>query len=204
MKILSIMSIAGSCLLFAACNNDSKTSTSEQSSTDSATGVSATTSNNMPDTATTTTTVPTETADAGSADFLMKAADGGMAEVAAGQVAQGKAVNESVKMFAGMMVNDHTGANQQVKDLSSKLQVTLPAEPSEEHKKAIAETGKKEGKAFDKAYMTMMVADHKKTIALFKDGASKAGNAQVKDFITATLPKLQVHLDSAQAIQKRL
>ncbi|RYF84982.1 MAG: DUF4142 domain-containing protein, partial [Chitinophagaceae bacterium] len=190
MKILSILIFA--CLLFTACNNDSSKTTTDQTNTDSsamtqAAGENQSTGNNM----------QTATADAGSADFLMKAADGGMAEVAAGQVAQSKAANESVKMFAGMMVNDHTGANQQVKDLAAKLQVTLPAEPSEEHKKNIEAAGKKEGKAFDKAYMSMMVNDHKKTIALFNDGAAKATNAEVKDFINTTLPKLQMHLDSA-------
>ena len=198
MKLLFTSALA--CSMLMACNNETKETTATGSSTDSSSMVMP--GHDQADTSATNNT--TATADAGSADFLMKAADGGMAEVAAGQVAQGKAVNESVKMFAGMMVNDHTGANQQVKDLASRLQVTLPAAASEAHQKMIDETGKKEGKAFDKAYMTMMVNDHKKTIALFKESAATAGNAEVKAFIDATLPKLQVHLDSAQAIQKRL
>jgi len=194
MRTFSIAAIA--CLVLAACNNNSKESTTANTGGDSATAMQTdTVQNNNTNTA---------TADAGTADFLMKAADGGLAEVAAGQLAQSKAQNNDVKMFAGMMVNDHTGANQQVKDLAAKLQVTLPAAPSQEHQEKIDEAGKKEGKAFDKAYMSMMVDDHKKTIALFKEGASAAGNEEVKNFINNTIPKLQMHLDSAQAIQKRL
>ena len=195
--------VAAACVLLAACNNQSKESTTATNGADSASANMRSDHANA-DTGMANNSGTTATADPGTADFLMKAADGGLAEVAAGQAAQSKATNESVKMFAGMMVNDHTGANQQVKDLAARLQVSLPAEPSEQHKKKIDEASKKEGKAFDKAYMTMMVDDHKKTISLFKDGAEKAGNQEVKTFINNTIPKLQMHLDSAQAIQKRL
>jgi len=182
-----------------ACN-DSETKTTTDSNTDSSASMNA-------DTAASTTnnsTPATMTADSATSQFLMKAADGGMAEVSAGEMAQNKATHADVKMFASMMVQDHTGANQQVKTLSSQRQVMLPAAPSEEHTKKIAETSKMSGKAFDKAYMDMMVADHKKTIALFQSASGNVGDAEVKTFITQTLPKLQTHLDSAQAIRKRL
>ncbi|RYY46451.1 MAG: DUF4142 domain-containing protein [Chitinophagaceae bacterium] len=144
------------------------------------------------------------TADSVSSNFLMKAADGGLAEVMAGQQAQGKAVNESVKMFAGMMVNDHTGANGTVKQLAEERQLALPAAPSAEQQRAIDAVAQKSGAAFDKAYMDMMVKDHKKTISLFREAGGSTNDQPVKAFINETLPRLQVHLDSAVAIQKRL
>ncbi|RYY53485.1 MAG: DUF4142 domain-containing protein [Chitinophagaceae bacterium] len=137
-------------------------------------------------------------------DFLVKAANGGMAEVNAGKMAESKATNAGVKRFASMMVNDHTGANSQVMALAAARGVTLPASVSEEKQKAAADLDKKTGKDFDKDYMDMQVKDHKETINLFEKGLDNSKDAEVKTFINNTLPKLKQHLDSAQAVQKML
>lgn len=138
------------------------------------------------------------------ADFFVKAADGGMAEVAAGKMAQDKATNPKVKEFAGMMVTDHTGANSGLKDLASKKNVTLPDTVSNDHKEAAANLAKKTGKDFDKAYMKMQVSDHEKTVDLFEKGSRNVKDTEVKSFIDATLPKLKAHLDAARTLNKSL
>jgi putative membrane protein len=140
--------------------------------------------------------------DSESADFFVKAADGGMAEVAAGKLAQEKATNPKVKEFASMMVTDHTGANSGLKELASKKNVTLPDTVSTDHQKSAADLGKKTGKDFDKAYMDMQVKDHEKTVDLFKDGSKNVKDTELKAFIDQTLPKLQAHLDAAKALKK--
>ncbi|MGN6492741.1 MAG: DUF4142 domain-containing protein [Agriterribacter sp.] len=137
-------------------------------------------------------------------DFLVKAADGGMAEVAAGKLGEQKASNKAVKDFAAMMVTDHTAANEEVKALATKLNITLPAAPSEEHQKKAADLSEKKAKDFDKDFMDMMVADHKKTIDLFKDASDDDINADVKAFISNTIPKLESHLAMADSIQKKM
>jgi putative membrane protein len=149
-------------------------------------------------------TASATTIDAESADFFVKAADGGMAEVAAGKLAQEKSTNAQVKEFAGMMVTDHTGANTGLKELATKKNVTLPDTVSNDHKEAAADLAKKTGKDFDKAYMDMQVKDHKKTIDLFEKGSKDAKDAEVKSFIDATLPKLKAHLEAAEKIQKAI
>jgi putative membrane protein len=140
--------------------------------------------------------------DEATSDFLVKAADGGLAEVEAGRVGESKASNARVKSFAAMMVQDHTGANAQVKSLAAARRVTLPDQPSEEHKKDLADTNEKTGADFDKAYMKMMVDDHEETIRLFEKTLNDTKDEEVKTFINNTLPKLRAHLDSAQAIRK--
>ena len=137
-------------------------------------------------------------------DFLVKAANGGMAEVSAGKLAEGKATSADVKRFAGMMVNDHTGANSQVMALAAARSVTLPAAVSEENQKDADDLAKKTGKDFDKEYMDMQVDAHKETINLFEKAYDNSKDAEVKTFISNTLPKLKQHLDSAQAIQKMI
>jgi putative membrane protein len=56
------------------------------------------------------------------------------------------------------------------------------------------------GKDFDKEYMDMMLKDHKDDIDMFKKASSDLTDSTIKDFATSTLPTLQKHLDSAQAI----
>jgi putative membrane protein len=187
--------------VLAACNNGSTGSETSDTSTMKSDNSSATTDSVQQQS---TPAQTTKTTDSASSKFLMKAADGGMAEVAAGTMAQQKATDPGVKRFASMMVEDHTGANGQVKTLSEARNISLPAEPSQEHKQKAADLEKKSGNAFDKAYMDMMVADHKKTISLFQKASGESADDEVKSFITATIPKLKMHLDSATAIRSKL
>ncbi len=52
--------------------------------------------------------------------------------------------------------------------------MTLPAAPDASHKKASAMLQGKSGAGFDRAYKMQMVADHKATVALFRDEAQRA------------------------------
>jgi putative membrane protein len=62
----------------------------------------------------------------------------------------------------------------------------------------------KTGAAFDKAYMNMMVADHKKDIAEYKKASTGLSVPAYRDFAGKTLPTLQKHLDSAQVVNKAI
>jgi len=146
----------------------------------------------------------TVTADAETSEFLVRAADAGMAEVQIGQTAQSKAVNARVKAFAAMMVHDHSAANDKVKTIASQRNVTLPDSISSDHKKAMKDLEKKSGRDFDKAYMDAMVKGHEKVVDMFEKSGDKVNDTEVKTFINNTLPTIKAHLDSAKAIRKSL
>jgi putative membrane protein len=61
-----------------------------------------------------------------STEFIKKAAAGGMAEVQLGNLAQERASSDDVKSFAKRMVDDHTKANDDLKQVAQKKGVTLP------------------------------------------------------------------------------
>ena len=136
------------------------------------------------------------------ADFMRKAASGGMAEVAAGKMAQGKATNADVKAFATHMMDDHGRANDELKQLAGTSGVTLPAGPDAKHKSDAHAMESMSGAAFDRTYMAMMVADHKSTIALFDTEAKNGKDAAAKEWATNTLPTLRAHLKMALDAQK--
>ena len=135
-------------------------------------------------------------------DFMQKAAMGGMAEVAAGKLAMDKASNADVKTFATHMVDDHSKANEELKQLASSKSVMLPPGPSEKQKSDAQAMEKMSGTAFDRKYMTMMVADHKSTVALFEKESKSGKDADAKAWATKTLPTLREHLKMAQDTQK--
>ena len=126
-------------------------------------------------------------------DFMNEAAQGGMAEVKLGELAQSKAQSSAVKSFGERMVTDHTKANEELGTLASKKGVTLPTDLSSEDQKLYDDLSKKSGAEFDKAYMEAMVKDHDKDVAAFEKQAKETKDKDIRDFATKTLPTLKNH-----------
>ena len=135
-------------------------------------------------------------------NFAVNAANGGMMEVELGKIAQDNASNARVKAFGAMMVQDHSEANNNLKGIAASLNIALPDSVSDDSRKEINNLKMKKGKDFDKAYVKMMVDDHKKDIAEFRKCADKCSDSTIRSFASATLPVLKKHLDSIQAISK--
>jgi len=133
--------------------------------------------------------------------FINKAASGGMLEVELGNLSAQNGASPRVKQFGQMMVKEHAEVNSNLKNIADQFKVALPDSMLPEHAHHKMELSKTRGKAFDKAYMKMMVEDHRADIAEFEK-AAKSNSAMIKNFALQTLPLLQKHLDSANAIIK--
>jgi putative membrane protein len=131
--------------------------------------------------------------------FVMKAAQGGMAEVELGKVAQERAANDAVKQFAQRMVTDHGKANEELKSVAGGKGVTLPTALDKQHQAHSEKLKRLKGPVFDREYMKHMVDDHKKTVADFEKASKNAKDADVRNFAAKTLPTLQEHLKMAQS-----
>ena len=138
----------------------------------------------------------------GNADtaFAMKAANGGLAEVALGQLAQQKSKNADIKKFAAMMVTDHGKANDELMALGKSKNIMLPTMPDAMHQKKMDDLSKKSGKDFDKAYVDAMVDGHKKTLKLMQDEATNGKDPDLKAFAAKVAPTVQMHLDAINKI----
>lgn len=132
--------------------------------------------------------------------FMDKAAQGGMAEVELGQLAQQNGQSQAVKDFGQRMVTDHSKANEQLKQLAAQKGVSLPATVDAKDKAMENKLSKLQGAAFDKAYMKDMVADHKQDIAEFKKASTTAKDPDLKTWAGQTLPTLESHLQEAEKV----
>ena len=130
--------------------------------------------------------------------FMMKAAQGGMAEVQLGSLAKEHASSQAVKDFGQRMIDDHSKAGDELKALAAQKNVTLPSSLDAKDQAIIARLSKLNGSAFDRAYMRDMVADHKQDIAEFQRQAGTGQDPDVKNWAARTLPALQEHLKMAE------
>lgn len=137
-------------------------------------------------------------------EFARKAAIGGMAEVESGRLALSKTTNAQIKDFARMMVDDHTKANEELKTIAKMKNINLPEALDDEHKKKMDELNRKTGNDFDKAYVSAMVDDHKKTLKLMQDEAEDGRDTDLKAFAVKTAPIVQAHLDMINKIQDNM
>jgi len=131
---------------------------------------------------------------------VKKAAAGGLAEVELGQLAVKNGSSEEVKQFGQRMINDHSKANDELKQIASQEHVKLPSEPDQQDRATKERLEKLSGAEFDQAYMSQMVNDHKKDVAEFERVSRSARNPAVKDFAQQTLPVLRGHLKQAEQI----
>ena len=136
--------------------------------------------------------------------FFDQAAEGGMAEVEAGQLAHEKGSSNDVKNFATMMVKDHTEANDKLKTIASTHSVTLPTALSPMHQEMKTKLSGLSGKDFDKEYIRGQIQDHETTVALLRTESESGQNADAKAFASETLPTVEAHLKKAQDIGKKL
>jgi len=130
--------------------------------------------------------------------FVLEAAGGGMAEVEMGKLAADKGTDPDVKKFGQRMVDDHSKANDELKQIAGQKGITLPADVPAAEKAKIDKMSKMTGAAFDKAYMADMVRDHREDVAAFRKESKSGKDSDVQSFAGKTLPTLEDHLKMAE------
>jgi putative membrane protein len=139
---------------------------------------------------------------AGDRKFVEKAAGSGMFEVQVSQLATTRAKNPDVKSFAGMLVDHHTKANDELTQLANAKGIELPAAPPRAMRRQIDELGKKKADDFDKDYVKQVgIKDHQKDIKEFEKASKDVKDPELKAWVTKTLPTLKDHLAQAQKLQ---
>jgi putative membrane protein len=137
-------------------------------------------------------------------DFYSHVAIGGMAEVELGRMASTKAANADVKKFAEMMVTDHSKANEELKALATKKNITLPTSLDSMHQATMQKLQGMSGADFDRAYVDEMVKDHEEDVQMFEKKSGDDSDPDAKAFAAKTLPTLRKHLDSIKQIQSKM
>lgn len=134
--------------------------------------------------------------------FAKEAAIGGLTEVELGKLAQQKASSDAVKQFGQKMVDDHTKANDELKQAVSKEGLQLPDAPDKKHQSRIDKLGKLSGAEFDKAYIKDQLKDHQEDVRKFQAEAQNGTDPGIKEFASKTVPILEQHLQMVKDLHK--
>ena len=134
--------------------------------------------------------------------FVKDALLAGMTEVELGKVALEKASSDHVKQFAQKMIDDHSKANEDLKQLASKENINVPDSLDSKHQSRVEKLSKLSGADFDRAYIKDQLKDHQQDVQEFQQEAQRGSDPDVKSFASKTLPVLKEHLSMAKDLDK--
>jgi putative membrane protein len=134
------------------------------------------------------------------ASFYKKAAEAGISEVDAGNLAVQKSSDSKVKDFATMMVKDHTAANEKLKAIADGKGITLPTSASVSQMATEAKLKVLTGDTFDKSYLKAQVKGHQEVVALLQKEIASGQDSDAKAFAQSILPTVRSHLKAANAL----
>ncbi len=133
-------------------------------------------------------------------DFAMKAAQGGLAEVELGLLAQKRGSTQEVKDFGQMLVDNHTLLNKELQQLAAKHGLELPAEPGTADRQSHAALSKLSGPRFDREFVKDFTEGHHDDLAVFRKEAAHGTNPALKEFAAGSVATLQEHHAIAESI----
>jgi putative membrane protein len=168
----------------------------------------------------------------GDEKFIKDACRGGKMEVQMGNLGVQRAQNPQVKEFAQRLIDDHTKANSELKQLATSKGLIFPdsdsvAEATDitdadrtrvrerddtdkdakgEHKEhgSLKKLEGLSGTEFDREFVRMAVKDHEKDVSEFEKASQKLDDSEVKAFAAKTLPTLREHLQQAKSLQSEI
>jgi len=132
--------------------------------------------------------------------FIEGVAKDGLAEVELAKIAQDKASSDEVKQFAAKLEQDHSQANDELKQIAQQKGVSVPDTADHKHMREMKKFEKTSGADFDRRYMAEMVKDHEKDLKAFNDEAKNAKDPEVKAFAQKTAQVIEQHLEMARKI----
>lgn len=137
--------------------------------------------------------------------MVKQIAEANLAEISAGKLAQDKAQSDEVKSFAKKMVDDHTKALDDLKQLAQSKGVTLPTEPDKQHMAMEKKLQALSGDKFDKQYL-QQAGDraHKETHRLLQRASSRAEDSDLKNYASKVIATVEGHQQMAKDTSRNL
>ena len=209
MKLTGLLSLACAAMLTVACNSNSRTDVRD----DSVVG---------------TTGAAPDALKAGDRKFVEDLTYAGAAEIELGRMAAERGASPDVKKFGQMMVDDHSKAGNELKDIATQYRIPQPAGIDEKHRQLMDTLARLRGAEFDKQYIDAMVQGHEDVVDKLESRVDERDRTAVvtgqppKDtnvkpepadnhiegslntWAAGVLPVAKAHLDQAKSIQDAL
>lgn len=131
--------------------------------------------------------------------MLIQMAQSHMGEINLGKLAQDKAKSDEVKSFAKKMVDDHTKALDELKQMADAKGVKLPEEPGKKQMAMEKKLQELSGAKFDRQYMQQAGKQaHQETHKLLQRAASRAEDSDLKNYASKAIGTVESHMELAK------
>ncbi len=134
--------------------------------------------------------------------FMLRAAQGDMAEISTSQLALKKSKSADVKQLAQRLITDHSQSLKAGMGLATLQGLPSPKGPCFADQAVAQKLMDASGKDFDKQFMAAQQEDHENTIALYNMELSQGQDPQVKAFAAQFLPGIESHAGQIYQVAK--
>lgn len=137
-------------------------------------------------------------------EFMTKAAQGSMREVALGRQIAARSTNPDVKALGDRAAADHARVHEELKQIAARKGLRLPIQLKEDHQEELREMTELSGAKLDAEYTEEMVEEHEEDVKTFREAAREVNDPELRAWAAKTLPMLERHLEHARQIKAKV
>jgi len=130
--------------------------------------------------------------------FIKDAAAGNNFEILTSKLAETHASSQWTKDFAKEMIQEHTGAQNELMDVAQQKGVDVKGNLPKPLQAKYDQLAKLNGDAFDKAYRQIQLKAHEMTSSKFKAQIKNGHDEDVREFAVKVLPAVIMHWKMAK------
>ena len=119
-------------------------------------------------------------------DLLIKVRQAGLWEGPTGQQAQQRASSARVREVGRLISAEHADLDARVREVSARLGVPLPNQPSDQQKAWIDEINSRSGSDFDRTFVQLLRAAHGKVLPVIAQVRVSTRNDLIRQFATTS------------------
>lgn len=136
--------------------------------------------------------------------FVRTVAFSSLVEMEAGKLSLKKTSDSAIKSFSRLLVNEHKQLAKDLKEVVAQRNVEFPTTLDDAHKNKIARLSTKSGRAFEMAFIKLMVDDHTAALRLFDQAGAHAKDVHIQSFANKNIPIIREHLRIANQLNAKL
>jgi putative membrane protein len=136
--------------------------------------------------------------------FVKSVAFSSLVEMEAGKLSLEKTDDSAIQSFGRLLVNEHKQLAKDLKEVVAQRDVEFPTTLDNAHKNKIAHLSTKSGRAFEMAFIKLMIDNHTASLRLYDEAGAHAKDVHIQSFANKNIPIIREHLRIANQLNDNL
>lgn len=138
------------------------------------------------------------------ADFIQNVDAGHFLEIRLGRLAKEKGRDPAVRRFGERMEEDHTALINEWSNMAARNGLKRKSGMGPNHRVKLDRLEKISDRAFDRAYITLMIQNHQDYLNFWRKEGRATKSAPVRNLVNRGIPTLEEHMDMAKRIARQV